>query len=90
LAVHRGWVGRAFAFMAGKTETQLRQGGDNQDRPAVLRKVMEVLSAKGFSKASVADLTSAMGLGIGAGAAPGEPAEILRTPRIWHVEQFGR
>jgi AcrR family transcriptional regulator len=52
--------------MAGKTETRLRQGADNQDRPVVLRKVMEVLSAKGFSKASIADLTSATGLDIGA------------------------
>ena len=52
--------------MANKTETRPRQGGDNLDRPVVLRKVMEVLSAKGFNKASIANLTSATGLGFGA------------------------
>jgi AcrR family transcriptional regulator len=36
------------------------------DRSPVLRKVMEVLSVKGFSKTSIADLTSATGLGFGA------------------------
>lgn len=51
--------------MANKTETRPRQGGDNLDRPVVLRKVMEVLSAKGFNKASIANLTSATGLGFG-------------------------
>ena len=52
--------------MANKTGTRPRQGGNNLDRPVVLRKVMEVLSAKGFSKASIADVISATGLGIGA------------------------
>ena len=66
--------------MANKTEMRSRQGGDNLDRPAVLRKVMEVLSAKGFSKASIADLTSATGLGIGAlRKAFGTRDEILRA-----------
>ena len=51
--------------MANKTETRPRQGGDDLDRSVVLRKVMEVLSAKGFNKASIADLTSATGLGFG-------------------------
>src|SRR5580704_10436319 len=51
--------------MANKTETRPRQGGDNLDRPVVLRKVMEVLSVKGFNKASIANLTSATGLGFG-------------------------
>ena len=36
--------------MANKTETRPRQGGNTVDRSAVLRKVMEVLSAKGFAK----------------------------------------
>jgi AcrR family transcriptional regulator len=44
--------------MAKKTETRPRQGGNALDRPAVLRKVMEVLSVKGFAKVSIADLTS--------------------------------
>jgi AcrR family transcriptional regulator len=52
--------------MANKTETRPRQGGDNLDRPVVLRKVIEVLSAKGFNKASIANLTNATGLGFGA------------------------
>ena len=49
--------------MANRTETQLPQCGDDVDRPVVLRKVMEVLSVKGFAKASIADLKSAAGLG---------------------------
>ena len=51
--------------MANTTETRPRQGGCAVDRPAVLRKVMEVLSAKGFAKTSIADLRSATGLGYG-------------------------
>jgi AcrR family transcriptional regulator len=51
--------------MTNKTETRPRQGGNNLDRPVVLRKVMEVLSAKGFNKTSIANLTSATGLGFG-------------------------
>jgi len=49
--------------MANRTETQLPQCGDDVERPVVLRKVMEVLSVKGFAKASIADLKSAAGLG---------------------------
>jgi AcrR family transcriptional regulator len=49
--------------MANRTETRLPQRGNDVDRPVVLRKVMEVLSVKGFAKASIADLTSAAGLG---------------------------
>src|SRR5580700_4260296 len=52
--------------MTNKTETRPRRGGNNLDRQVVLRKAMEVLSAKGFSKASIADLTTATGLGSGA------------------------
>jgi AcrR family transcriptional regulator len=49
--------------MASRTARRQRQGGDAVDRPAVLRKVMEVLSVKGFAQASIADLTSAAGVG---------------------------
>jgi AcrR family transcriptional regulator len=49
--------------MRNETETRPRQGGNAVDRSAFLRKVMEVLSAKGFAKASIADLTAAAGLG---------------------------
>jgi AcrR family transcriptional regulator len=49
--------------MANSSETRLPQLGITVDRPVVLRKVMEVLSVKGFAKASIADLTSAAGLG---------------------------
>jgi AcrR family transcriptional regulator len=66
--------------MANKTETRPQQGGNNLDRPVVLRKVMEVLSAKGFSKTSIAELTGATGLGFGAlRKAFGPRDEILRT-----------
>ena len=51
--------------MANKTETRPRQSGNAGDRSVVLRKVMEVLSVKGFAKASVADLTSAAGVDYG-------------------------
>jgi AcrR family transcriptional regulator len=52
--------------MANKTETRSQQGGNNLDRPDLLRKVMEVLSAKGFAQASIADLKSAVGPAYGA------------------------
>jgi len=42
--------------MANKTETRPRPGADTVDRSAALRNVMEVLSAKGFAKASTARL----------------------------------
>jgi AcrR family transcriptional regulator len=66
--------------MANQTETRPRQGANAVDRSAVLRKVMEVLSAKGFAKASIADLTGATGLGYGAlHKAFGARDEILRA-----------
>ena len=66
--------------MANKTETRPRQGADAVDRSAVLRKVMEVLSAKGFAKASIADLKSAVGPAYGAlHKAFGTRDEILRA-----------
>jgi AcrR family transcriptional regulator len=49
--------------MANRTETRPRPGGDAVDRPIILRKVMEVLSVKGFTHTSIADLTSAAGVG---------------------------
>jgi AcrR family transcriptional regulator len=52
--------------MANKTETRPRQDADAVDRSAALRNVMEVLAAKGFAKASIADLKSAVGPGYGA------------------------
>jgi AcrR family transcriptional regulator len=65
--------------MANKTETR-RRGGSNVDHPVVLRNVMEVLSAKGFTKTSIADLTSATRLGFGAlRHAFGTRDEILRA-----------
>ena len=51
--------------MANNSETRPRQGGKAVDRPGVLRKVMEVLSVKGFAKASIADLTNAAGVDYG-------------------------
>jgi AcrR family transcriptional regulator len=48
--------------MANRTETRPRQGGNAVNRSVVLRKVMEVLSVKGFARASIADLTSAAGV----------------------------
>jgi AcrR family transcriptional regulator len=48
--------------MAKKTETRPRQGGNALDCSAVLRKVMGVLSVKGFAKVSIADLTSTAGV----------------------------
>lgn len=52
--------------MANKTDTRPRQGGNAVDRSVVLRKVMEVLSVQGFTKASMGDLTSATGVDRGA------------------------
>lgn len=52
-------------MMANNSETRPRQGGKAVDRPVVLRKVMEVLSVKGFAKASIADLTNAAGVDYG-------------------------
>ena len=51
--------------MANKTETRPRQGGNAVDRSVVLRKVMEVLSVHGFTKASMEDLRSATGVDYG-------------------------
>jgi AcrR family transcriptional regulator len=66
--------------MANKTRARPRQGGNNLDRPVVLRKVMEVLSAKGFAQASIADLKSAVGPAYGAlRKAFGTRDEILRA-----------
>jgi AcrR family transcriptional regulator len=59
-------VGGVLALMANKAETRPRQGANAVDRSAALRDVMEVLSAKGFAKASIADLKSAAGPGYGA------------------------
>ena len=68
-------------------ETRPRQGGDNLDRPVVLRKVMEVLSAKGFNKASIANLTSATGLGFGVLRKTfGTKDEILRAAILFCAE----
>jgi AcrR family transcriptional regulator len=58
-------TGRAFAIMANRTETRPQQRGNAVDRSILLRKVMEVLSVKGFAKASIADLTSAAGVDYG-------------------------
>jgi AcrR family transcriptional regulator len=51
--------------MANRTESQPRQGGNAVDHSVVLRKVMEVLSVKGFARASIADLTIAAGVDYG-------------------------
>jgi AcrR family transcriptional regulator len=66
--------------MANKTEMRPQQGADAVDRAAALRNVMEVLSAKGFAKATIADLKSAVGPGFGAlRKAFGTRDEILRA-----------
>jgi AcrR family transcriptional regulator len=49
--------------MANRIERRPQQRGNTVDRSVVLRKVMEVLSVKGFARASIADLTSAAGVG---------------------------
>src|SRR5580698_5961160 len=46
--------------MVNRTETRPRQGGNAVNRSVVLRKVMEVLSVKGFVRASIADITTAV------------------------------
>ena len=51
--------------MANKTEKRLQHSGGAVDRSVLLRKVMEVLSVKGFAKASIADLTSSAGVDYG-------------------------
>jgi AcrR family transcriptional regulator len=66
--------------MTDKIERVSRQGGTAVDRPLVLRKVMEVLSVKGFVKASMLDLTRAVGLGRSVlHRAFGQRDEILRA-----------
>jgi AcrR family transcriptional regulator len=66
--------------MVNKIETRPRQGADAVDRSSALRTVMEVLSAKGFARASTADLKSAVGPGYGAlHKAFGTRDEILRA-----------
>jgi AcrR family transcriptional regulator len=47
--------------MANKTEARLQESGTAVSRSVVLRKVMEVLSLKGFAKASIEDLATAAG-----------------------------
>ena len=49
--------------MATRIERRPQQRGNTVNRSVVLRKVMEVLSVKGFAKASIADLASAAGVG---------------------------
>jgi len=51
--------------MANKSETWLHQSRGVGERSVLLRKVMTVLSVKGFAKASIADLTSAAGVDYG-------------------------
>jgi AcrR family transcriptional regulator len=58
-------VGGALALRTKETEKRPRQDSNAVDRSGVLRKVMEVLSVKGFSNASVADLTSTAGVDYG-------------------------
>jgi AcrR family transcriptional regulator len=48
--------------MASKTETRPQHSANAVNRSVVLRKVLEVLSVRGFAKASVADLTEASGV----------------------------
>jgi hypothetical protein len=59
--------------MANTNETPPQQPGPAVDRPVVLRKAMEVLSVKGFAKASIADLTRAAGLGTTRSTRPSDP-----------------
>lgn len=63
LALILEFVGRAFAVMANRIATRPQQRGNAMDRSVVLRKVMEVLAVKGFANVSIADLTSAAGVG---------------------------
>jgi AcrR family transcriptional regulator len=66
--------------MAHRTETRPRQGGNAVNRSVVLRKVMGVLSVKGFARTSIADLTTASGVDYGTlHKAFGTRDEILRA-----------
>lgn len=66
--------------MAKRTETRPRKGGNALNRSVVLRKVMEVLSVKGFARTSIVDLKTASGDGYGAlRKAFGTRDEILRA-----------
>jgi AcrR family transcriptional regulator len=66
--------------MAKRNETRPRQGGYAVNRSVVLLKVMEVLSVKGFARASTADLTTAAGVDYGTlQKAFGTRDEILRA-----------
>lgn len=66
--------------MANRIGTRPQQRGNPVDRSVVLRKVMEVLSVKGFANASIADLTSAAGVRYSAlQKAFGTREEILRA-----------
>jgi len=51
-----------FGIMAKRIETRPQRRSNAVDRSVVLRKVMEILSVKGFTNASMADLTSTAGL----------------------------
>jgi hypothetical protein len=48
--------------MVERIESRPSQRGNAVDRPVVLRKVMEALSANGFAEASLADLSKAAGV----------------------------
>ena len=48
--------------MGNRTETRPRKSGTAVDRATVLRKIMQVLSVKGFAQVSIADLTNATGV----------------------------
>ena len=66
--------------MGNKTKERPRKGGTAVDRVTVLPRVMQVLSVKGFAKASIADLTNATGVDQRAlQKAFGTRKEILRT-----------
>ena len=66
--------------MNKRIETRRQQSGTAVDRSLVLRRVMEILSVKGFAQASMADLTKAVGLGRGTlQKAFGTRDEILRA-----------
>jgi AcrR family transcriptional regulator len=66
--------------MANKTEARPRKYANAVDDSVVLPRVMEVLSVKGFAKASIADLTSAAGVDYGSlYRAFGTREEILRA-----------
>jgi AcrR family transcriptional regulator len=49
--------------MTDRIDTRPRQTANTVDRSIILRKAMEVLSVKGFAKASMADLAGAVGVG---------------------------